>query len=101
MKSVFVSFVKTHLLQINTLRLGRARRGAALNAESSLKRVKIRSIKYIGKQDVYNMEVRDHHNFSVNGGLIVHNCLDSDRYFCYTIVRMPRATRNYSGKGAR
>ncbi|MZQ76218.1 MAG: PBSX family phage terminase large subunit [Peptoclostridium sp.] len=29
------------------------------------------------------------------------HALDSDRYFCYTVVRIPRATRNYSGKGAR
>lgn len=35
---------------------------------------RVKSIKYIGTQDVYNMEVETHHNFSVNGGLIVHNC---------------------------
>ena len=34
----------------------------------------VKSIKPIGYADVYNMEVEDHHNFSVNGGLIVHNC---------------------------
>lgn len=39
----------------------------------------MKSIKYIGKEDVYNLEVEDHHNFSVNGGLIIHNC-DSLRY---------------------
>ena len=47
---------------------------------------KIKSIKYIGKQDVYNMEVETHHNFSVNGGLIVHNCLDAMRYACESFV---------------
>ncbi len=26
------------------------------------------------------MEVKDHHNFSVEGGLIVHNCIDATRY---------------------
>lgn len=35
---------------------------------------KIKKIKHIGKQNVYNMEVEQHHNFSVSGGLIVHNC---------------------------
>ena len=30
--------------------------------------------------DVYNMTVKNTHNFSVNGGLIVHNC-DALRYF--------------------
>jgi hypothetical protein len=38
-----------------------------------VKTAKIKSIKYIGEEPVYNMEVKDHHNFSVNGGLIVHN----------------------------
>ena len=28
------------------------------------------------------MEVADHHNFSVNGGLIIHNCIDALRYGC-------------------
>lgn len=27
------------------------------------------------------MEVDDNHNFAVNGGLIVHNCMDATRYF--------------------
>ncbi len=45
-----------------------------------IKSVKIKSIKYIGKHDVYNMEVKNHHNFSVNGGLIVHNCYDGAGY---------------------
>jgi hypothetical protein len=26
------------------------------------------------------MEVKDHHNFSIVGGLIVHNCIDALRY---------------------
>lgn len=41
-----------------------------------MKYVKIKSIKYIGKEPVYNMEVDKHHNFSINFGLIVHNCYD-------------------------
>jgi len=42
--------------------------------------LKIKSIKLIGKADVYNMEVEKHHNFCVNGGLIVHNCYDAVGY---------------------
>lgn len=38
------------------------------------------SIKQIENEDVYNMEVKCHHNFAVNGGIIVHNC-DAIRYF--------------------
>lgn len=52
--------------------------------------VKIKSIKSIGKADVYNMEVKNHHNFSVCGGFIVHNCMDAARYFAYTIIRRER-----------
>lgn len=47
--------------------------------------VKIASIKKSEKQDVYNMEVMGTHNFSVDGGLIVHNCMDAMRYFVETI----------------
>ena len=38
-----------------------------------------------GYANVYNMEVADNHNFAVNGGLIVHNCMDSCRYFVQTM----------------
>lgn len=48
------------------------------------KAVKIKSIRCIGKADVYNMEVKGHHNFSVNGGFVVHNCMDSLRYLINT-----------------
>ena len=43
--------------------------------------VGIQDIKKIGKAPVYNMEVEKYHNFSVNDGVIVHNCMDSTRYF--------------------
>lgn len=49
------------------------------------KYVKIKKIEKCGKADVYNMEVENVHNFSVNGGLIVHNCMDATRYFCHTL----------------
>lgn len=32
------------------------------------------------------MEVAKHHNFAVNGGLIVHNCIDSARYALETQI---------------
>lgn len=55
--------------------------------------IKIKQIKYLGKQDVYNMEVKDHHNFSVEGGFIIHNCLDSLRYLCNTLYPI-KSTRS-------
>lgn len=39
------------------------------------------SIEEDGQADVYNMEVSGTHNFSVNNGIIVHNCMDATRYF--------------------
>ena len=36
-------------------------------------------------EDVYNMEVIGTHNFAVNGGVIVHNCMDAIRYFVNTM----------------
>jgi hypothetical protein len=41
--------------------------------------VKIKSISFAGYEDVYDMYVKNHHNFAVNGGFIVHNC-DALRY---------------------
>lgn len=41
---------------------------------------KVSSIQPAGRQDVYNMEVERHHNFSIEGGLIVHNCYDGAGY---------------------
>ena len=43
--------------------------------------IKVKSIKKIDNEDVYNMQVDNHHNFSINGGFIVHNC-DALRGFC-------------------
>ena len=42
---------------------------------------KIKSIRHVGKEDVYDMAVDKGHNFSIGKGIIVHNC-DSLRYFC-------------------
>ena len=36
--------------------------------------MKIKSIKFVGKADVYNMEVEDTHDYAVENGTIVHNC---------------------------
>lgn len=49
--------------------------------------VKVLKIESVQNEDVYNMEVIGTHNFSVNGGLIVHNCMDDIRYFVNTILR--------------
>lgn len=42
--------------------------------------VRVVSVRLRGAQDVYNMEVAGTRCFSINGGLIVHNCLDATRY---------------------
>ena len=48
-------------------------------------------------EDVYNMEVMGTHNFAVNGGVIVHNCMDDIRYFCNTIMKNKvRKESNYT-----
>lgn len=44
------------------------------------KLVKVQSIKSLGQQDVYNMEVEEYENYSVDGGMIIHNCIDALRY---------------------
>ena len=44
--------------------------------------------------DVYNMEVIGTHNFAVNGGVIVHNCMDDIRYFVNTVLRHKSGNNN-------
>lgn len=50
--------------------------------------MKVVSIMYAGKADVYNMEVEDTHDYAVENGAIVHNC----RYFCMARKIQPRVT---------
>ena len=81
MKQECVLIAGKNLEQINTAKQSVAPNPVRIDfTRGSLKFAKIKSIRYIGKQDVYNMEVRGHHNFSVNGGLIVHNSIDATRY---------------------
>ena len=47
--------------------------------------VRVKGVQPDGIEDVYNMEVEDTHCFAVNGGLIVHNCMDATRYFVQTM----------------
>ena len=44
--------------------------------------MRIKSIRYAGKMDVYNMEVDETHDFVIQGGVISHNCADETRYLC-------------------
>lgn len=77
-------------MQGNTQRLKLVPEGAGISY------VGIQGIKPCGKQPVYNMEVDQHHNFSVNGGVIVHNCMDDIRYFVMTILRHKAGKKPYT-----
>lgn len=51
--------------------------------------MKVKSITYQGKADVYNMTVEDTHDFVIQGGVVAHNC-DEIRYFCMMRPIAPR-----------
>ena len=70
----FVVTVEVNILQTN------------IKKQNIVQFVSVEGINKIGKADVYNMEVKNHHNFSVCGGFIVHNCMDAVRYFVFTIL---------------
>ena len=40
---------------------------------------KVKGIKKLDKEDTYNMEVEETHNFIANG-MVVHNSIDASRY---------------------
>lgn len=66
------------------------RRPVVVNAE--VRTVAVKAVTLDGCEDVYNMEVEDNHNFAVNGGMIVHNCMDSIRYMVKTMkIAIPKA----------
>lgn len=45
---------------------------------------------------MFNMEVDGNHNFAVNGGMIVHNCMDAMRYFVRT-MHIAKPKNDYKG----
>ena len=47
--------------------------------------MKISTIRRVGIAPVYNMTVKEHHNFMVAGNVILHNC-DAVRYYCVSRV---------------
>lgn len=87
MKQEFVNGAAMSLQQTNIQK----REPVAEVAEISS--VGIKAIRKIGRADVYNMEVDDNHNFAIEGGLIVHNCMDVTRYFVKTKRIIKKALR--------
>lgn len=81
MKSERAKFAGKSLCATNT----HPQKPAQKNAE--LRYLGIADIQMCGEEPVYNMEVENYHNFSVNGGIIVHNCMDQTRYLCQTVLR--------------
>lgn len=58
-----------------------------INRQNTARTAKVIAVEEDGEEAVYNMEVDETHCFAVNGGLIVHNCMDDIRYFANTILR--------------
>ena len=58
-----------------------------IKKQNAVHLVGVTKIEIEPNEDVYNIEVMGTHNFSVNGGVIVHNCMDDIRYFCNTIMK--------------
>lgn len=47
--------------------------------------MRVIAIRPAGVAPVYNMTVKEHHNFMVEGNIILHNC-DAIRYYCISRV---------------
>lgn len=55
------------------------------SAANGVSAVKVARVRRTGEvKPVYNLTVDETHNFSVNGGLVTHNC-DAMRYFVQTV----------------
>ena len=87
-----------NLNQINTATPSVVQKNAPLSSEK-LKWKKIKKISKLEQQEpVFNLEVEGVHNFAVNNGLIVHNCMDALRYSLVglrisAISRIPESNR--------
>lgn len=66
-----------------------------IKKQNSARFVKVAKIEVEPNEDVYNMEVLSTHNFAVNGGIIVHNCMDEIRYFANTVLKNKFRTSEY------
>lgn len=74
----------------NLLRTSTANGDSAVkDVPCGMKTKKIKSIKPAGKADVYNITTKNHHNFIVAGGFVLHNC-DALRYFVSTVIKARR-----------
>lgn len=52
---------------------------------------KVKSIKYVGKKDVYDITTERNHNFALKAGIVAHNCGKSTvarKVFVYVLYRM-------------
>lgn len=82
MNKEYVNTAEMSSQQINTHVAPVAQSHVQLNC-GGLKGVKLKSVRPVGFEPVYNMYVENTNCYSVNGGLILHNC-DSLRYALYT-----------------
>jgi hypothetical protein len=64
-----------------------------IHKQNTVKSTGVKAVEIETCEDVYNMEVADNHNFAINDGLIVHNCMDSTRYFVKTMKLMKPQTK--------
>ncbi len=69
----FVLFVEKVIRHLNNFLLG----------QSIV--IKIVKLQHCGEEEVYDLTVPEVGNFTINGGLIVHNCADCDRYFLLSL----------------
>lgn len=68
-------------LSRNAQGVGKSIKKTDIRRANTVKSVGILCVEEVENADVYNMEVLGTHCFAVNGGLIVHNCMDAMRYF--------------------
>jgi len=69
-----VLYVVQNLHQISILKSKHAIIAAGLHS------VTVTGIEKVDNCDVYNMEVENNHNYTIEGGIITHNCIDGLRY---------------------
>ena len=59
-----------------------------INQFNNSKVIKVKSVKYLGVKDVYDITMPTNHNFIMHGGVVAHNCPHSYHYGIITAVTL-------------
>ena len=108
-QKTFILRIATRFVQINAKRqhvgnqvltmlkkyarfAGRDTQRISIPRQNTARYIGVVSVEEDGTEAVYNLEVSHNNDFVINGGVVVHNCMDATRYFVKTMrIAVPKS----------